>query len=152
MYDAMYDEETIYERLAKELVDQFPRIGGSVMPLVRNTAHGEMGVIRALYMSETKTLTPSELADYVHVSSARVANILRRLEEKGLITRSHSEDDRRRVDVRLTLSGFELADDHRKRRDAAIARYLKKLGEHDASELVRITRRTGDLMEDGEAE
>ncbi len=54
-------------------------------------------------------LTPSQLARHVDLSQATVTGIVDRLEASGLVTRARNVDDRRRVTVRLTEEGTELA-------------------------------------------
>lgn len=51
----------------------------------------------------------SDLARQMYLSAATVVGILDRLEGKGLVTRSRSQDDRRAVDLYLTQQGKELA-------------------------------------------
>jgi DNA-binding MarR family transcriptional regulator len=49
--------------------------------------------------------TPGRLAKAIHLSQATVTGILDRLSARGLISRERSEEDRRRVIVRLTDEG-----------------------------------------------
>lgn len=55
------------------------------------------------------TLRVSDLAREMYLSPATVVGILDRLEAKGLISRTRSQEDRRAVDVALTEQGKELA-------------------------------------------
>lgn len=77
-------------------------------------------------------LTPSQLAQRMIVTPGAVAQRLTRLEEQGLVTRAHSENDRRVVTVSLTESGHELI-------DRALPHHLDNeqriLAEFDQSEL-----------------
>lgn len=50
-------------------------------------------------------LPVSELSKRVHLSPATISGTVERLEKKGLIERSQSAEDRRRVDLRLTSRG-----------------------------------------------
>ena len=77
-----------------------------------------------------------------------MANILRALEEKGLVERAHSSVDRRQVEVTLTDAGQATAERVREERTQAIAGYLRQLGSEDAAHLVRIVRRTTDILEE----
>jgi DNA-binding MarR family transcriptional regulator len=52
--------------------------------------------------------TPGRLAKAIHLSQATVTGILDRLSARGLISRERSEEDRRRVIVRLTEAGTAL--------------------------------------------
>lgn len=90
-----------FRALAQEVLEEFGALGRRMGSRMQNARRGEHGVIHALACSASP-LTPSELATLGHLSSARVANVLRSLEEKGLVTREHSQADRRRVTVSLT--------------------------------------------------
>ena len=92
------------------------------------------------------SLTPSALADRAWVSSARVANICRSLEEKGWIVRKHSSEDRRRVTVTLTEAGEEERARRRAQMDAEAGEFLRQLGARDASEAIRILKRCNEIL------
>lgn len=135
-----------YQQLAQELLHEFAQIGHLLSPPMRNATRGEMAVIHAAYYA-AGALTPSELAAQAHVSTARVANILRSLEEKGLVTRTHSTQDRRRVEVALTEDGHAFADRCREERDRELAEFLAELGADDSAELIRIIAKSRQIME-----
>lgn len=134
-----------YEELAREFLADLTRIGQRITPMVLNSTRGETALLMTLFRTGSP-LSPGELADASHVSSARVANILRSLEDKGLVTRSHSESDRRRVEVTLTEAGRADAEARRSRRQASVAEYFRALGEDDARELVRIIGRSEGIL------
>lgn len=135
-----------YEGLAHELLAGLTAIASVATPVVLNSTRGETALLMTLFRAGTP-LSPGELADESRVSSARVANILRALEEKGLVSRTHSAADRRRVEVALTEAGREDAEARRARRHEAVAAYLRELGEQDARELVRIVGRSAPIFE-----
>lgn len=136
-----------YEELAREFLADLTRIGRRITPMVLNSTRGETALLMTLFRTG-RALSPGELAGESHVSSARVANILKALEDKGLVTRSHSDSDRRRVEVTLTEAGRSDAEARRSRRQAAIAEYLRALGEDDARELIRIIGRSEEILGD----
>jgi len=73
---------------------------------------GEFDVLAALRRSANRSsLTPSELIDALLLTSGAMTNRLDKLAEKGLISRCHSEEDRRSVTVALTDKGRELIDE-----------------------------------------
>ena len=92
-------------------------------------------------------LSPGELANRMGVSDARVANILRSLEERGLVTRAGATKDRRRVVVTITDAGRVAADKIRDEGVEMVAEFLKELGEEDAQDLVRVVNRVVEVME-----
>ena len=73
---------------------------------------GEFDVLATLRRAGAPhTLTPSELFNSMMLSSGAMTNRLDRLEQKGLIHRSHSHEDRRSVLVSLTDKGLQLIND-----------------------------------------
>ena len=72
---------------------------------------GEFDVLASLRRSgKSYRLTPSELIGSMMLTSGAMTNRLDKLEAKGLISREHSKEDRRRVSVQLTKDGLILID------------------------------------------
>lgn len=144
----MEETQPDYGALARELTESFARLGRSISPRLRNTVHGEAVIMRMLDEAEGP-LTPGELAACAHVSSARIANVLRTLEERGWVSRAHSVKDRRRVEVTVTEAGRAAIEERRAERDREAADFLAKLGERDTRELIRITNRMAAIAAEG---
>lgn len=140
------EETSDYRELAQKLMDDIIAIGHAITPVVFNSVRGETAVLMSLYRAGGE-LSPTELGAETQVSSARVANILRTLEEKGLVTRHHLATDRRQVGVSLTEEGRTQATRIRAERVSAVEQYLCVLGLNDAHDLLRIARRTRDMLE-----
>ncbi|MTI62559.1 MarR family transcriptional regulator [Methylophaga sp.] len=73
-----------------------------------NLKPGEFDVLAALKRSDADALTPSALYQSMLLSSGAMTSRLDRLENKGLITRTHCTRDRRSVKVSLTTQGKAL--------------------------------------------
>ena len=136
--------EELYTELARTFADEMVLIEHLLTPRVRNSTRGETAVLERLRRADGP-LAPKDLALGGHVSSARVANVLRSLE--GLGERRPSEADRRGVEVSLTPKGVERADANRAEMRNMLVRYLRELGEQDARELVRIIERSRRIVE-----
>ncbi len=63
------------------------------------------------YLWEEDGLTPTQLAAASGLDASTVTGLLSRLEEKALLLRKHSTDDRRGVNVYLTEAGAALEPD-----------------------------------------
>lgn len=73
---------------------------------------GEFDVLATLRRAANKScLTPSELISALLLTSGAMTNRLDKLTEKKLISRAHSEQDRRCVTVALTEQGRTLIDE-----------------------------------------
>jgi DNA-binding MarR family transcriptional regulator len=83
-----------------------------------------------------------ELAARERVSPPAMTKHVDRLERDGLVERTQSEDDRRRVGIRLTDEGQRLLRRVRSRRTAWLA---QRLAELDAAELAAIEAAVGPL-------
>lgn len=142
----MEDSPDDLTELAHELLKEFGGLGHRMRPSMRNASRGEMGILHEL-MCAQQGLTPTELAERSHLTSARVANVLRSLEEKGFIVREHSSVDRRRVTVRPTEAGRAHMERGRAEFESQASAFLAQLGEKDAQEALRILRRINQTID-----
>lgn len=69
--------------------------------------HGQGRVLGILL--ENSGISRSELGEKVHMSRAAMAELLGKMEKKGLIVRSRSQKDKRHVDIELTPKGRKAA-------------------------------------------
>ena len=81
------------------------------------------------------------LKDQLGVGAGRMADILRRLEEKELIVRSEDTEDSRRVVIHITELGRERAVSMNQRVLAWYGRLHEYLGEEDSRELIRLLKK-----------
>ena len=72
---------------------------------------------------------------------ARVSALLRHLEEKKLIKKEHSDKDERRVSVLLTDEGRRFISEKIEAAEEKLSEILKKMGEKDAAEYVRLRKK-----------
>lgn len=75
--------------------------------LIQKTGLSGPQVVLLQIMGQGGTVTAGELARRASLSQATVTTILDRLEERGLVQRQRSADDKRRVHVALTEKGNE---------------------------------------------
>lgn len=86
-------------------------------------------------------LAPSELVASLLVTSGTMTNRLDRLQERGLIERLANPDDRRGMDVQLTVKGLELVDELVPGHIENERRMLEPLTKRERGELDRIARK-----------
>lgn len=72
---------------------------------------GRWWVLILLMREETKTSTPSILADKAGVTRATMTGLIDGLEQSGLVARIFTKDDRRSVRINLTSAGQAKLDD-----------------------------------------
>ena len=106
---------------------------------ILDSIRGEYGVLNCLYGAEDGT-PAGELCQRLHVVPGRMADILKQLEKKQLITRSRDDNDRRIVISRITDKGRQLIDKRRSEIHDEYKGMFDKLGEKDTRELIRLLR------------
>lgn len=75
--------------------------------LIQKTGLSGPQLVLLQIMGQGNTITAGELARRASLSQATVTTILDRLEDRGLVQRQRSTDDKRRVQVALTDKGNE---------------------------------------------
>ncbi len=108
--------------------------------IVTASASGEEGLLYYLAYKRDGVYS-GVLKDQLGVGSGRMADILRRLEEKELIVRSEDTEDSRRVVVHITELGRERAVSMNQRVLAWYGRLHEYLGEEDSRELIRLLKK-----------
>ncbi len=94
-------------------------------------------------------LTPSQMADSLAVDQSSVSGLLRRLEEKGLVSRVRDAEDLRSVKIHLTAQGRTAA---ARAPQAAQGRLLHGLNRMSASRVRALRRSVETLVTAMEAE
>ena len=135
-----------YSISAAELFEKMQLLHkASVQKRIDGAIHGEAFVLNYIARRECEVL-PGEIADGMGVSSARIAQTLKSIEDKGLITRRIDKGDRRRILVELTPEGRKSAAEHKLKIMELTEKMLGLLRENDAKEYVRITGKLADIL------
>ena len=92
-------------------------------------------------------LTATAISREIHASPSTVVGILDRLEDKGLVRRERSREDRRIVFVTATEAGIALAKDTPSPLQKKLADALKALPELEQATITLSLERIVDLME-----
>jgi DNA-binding MarR family transcriptional regulator len=88
-------------------------------------------------VSQTDGVHVGEIAARVHMSIPSASRLIRRLEDRGLVSTARDEGDRRRTIVRPTTAGHELWQTVVRERRRLIADVLKELPERTPAMLLR---------------
>ena len=113
---------------------------------IADMSKGELFALSFINKRGTMVL-PSEISTAMNVSTARIAVLLSQLEGRGLIVRTADTADRRRVNVSITLAGVQRLEERREEIFNRMLHLVKQLGEEDAQDYLRITRRIIALSE-----
>jgi DNA-binding MarR family transcriptional regulator len=87
---------------------------------------------RALFMlAARKELTVNQLAKLLNVGKATASILVQQLVERGLVTRTEQETDRRHTLLRLSPKGAEIGASRREQRTAQWQRWLSQLSDEE---------------------
>jgi len=130
-----------YHTLAAELFNYMAKCSKASFEEPRNFSRGEIGIL--IYLHSTKNgVTSGTLSECLSVSTGRIASALKSLEKKEFIERHYNDpDDKRKVLVYITEAGRNFVIEGRQKGIKKTEDILRKLGEDDAKEFVRIVKR-----------
>lgn len=100
------------------------------------------------YLEEKKTCTPSDIAQWHGITLGAVTGFVNRLHKLGLITRTHSEEDRRVVLIQLTPLGIEALNAFEKERESRFRDMSAKLDARLAAEFKDVLERLNTVLDD----
>ncbi|MFD2443844.1 MarR family winged helix-turn-helix transcriptional regulator [Bacillus sp. CGMCC 1.16607] len=139
-----------YKALANELFQNMIQTRKmSIHKKVDELSHGERKILGYLTFKKNEAIS-GELSEHLHLSTPRVAAALNTLSKKGFIKRNRDERDKRMVIVTITESGRSFALEEHEKAMVMIEQTLKKLGEHDAQEFVRIMKRIKEIKNESD--
>lgn len=133
--------ESLYHDLATELVSlniQLFRLPAKQH--LSQLTKGERFVLFYLLTHRFKA-HPRDLSQNMLVSTARIAALLGRMEEKQLVARSQDPKDNRQVIVTLLPRGESAIREIYVSATQSVARMLEALGPEDAAEYLRLQRK-----------
>lgn len=130
-----------YSKLAGELLGILSDIPRANAPLELPQSVKGQGFVLAYLAANSCRAYPKVLSDSMMVSTARIAAILRNLEENGLVKREPDPYDRRQIIVTLTDEGARLAKKYQDDALDKLTRMLEYLGPEDAQNYVRIRKK-----------
>jgi DNA-binding MarR family transcriptional regulator len=136
-----------YTELAEEFLQQmrsFRRF--NPQQKINESMHGEAFVLHHITRN-SEQIIPSEISSAMGISGARIAAALNSLEKKGYIIRQIDPIDRRRILVTPTDKGREQEEANRRKLVETIEKMLRMLGENDAKEYIRISRKIAELAQ-----
>lgn len=124
---------------AKQQLARIPNFRRFIKP-----EDGENFVLGYLDDSQ-RPVSPKEICDALHVSSARVAAIINRLESKDMVRRTPNSDDGRYIFVELLSKGRLQRQKNIEKFYECAACFLEVLGPEDAAEYVRLQKKIADI-------
>ena len=126
------------DNLVQRLIKSLYKIGhGGSSKKLNNTVRGE-NMALALISKNKGSPYPKDIEENMGISSARVAKIIKGLEEKKLVIRKPDSKDKRKTLVILTDLGKEFENLRKEKINFTLSTMLELLGEEDGADFVRI--------------
>lgn len=97
-------------------------------------------------------VTVSYLSHETHNSMPAVSQILRSMEEKGIVERVPAKADRRKVYVRLTDHGHKTVEEAGRTFYHFLDRVADRMGHDDVEELIRLLHKVGAILSEAKEE
>lgn len=139
-----------YRALADEMVSSMMKSPKKpFQKKVDDLSHGERRILGFLHFFQNG-VPSGELSEKLFLSTPRVASALNSLSKKGFIERNREEDDKRIVIVTITEAGKSFVMEEKDEAISMLENTLKKLGEQDAKEFVRIIKRITEITTEDE--
>lgn len=136
-----------YMELAKELLDiRIKLVQVPFVQVLSKMERGEYFVLNYLVTHEGP-LHPKDLSIAMAVSTARIATLLNKLEEKNQVRRYVDPDDKRQLIVTLTDEGRQRILQYRAEILPDIRDFLEELGVEDAQAYIRIEKKLWQLRQ-----
>lgn len=104
----------------------------------------QLGALREL--EKSPLATPGHLAEKLHVSPQTIAGILKRLEQRGLITRARDENDRRSFSLQLSEEGKRLSSEAPSLLRDQFRNELGRLQPWEATQILATLQRVATMM------
>ena len=130
------DRETLIAELVDEMTSWSPR---ERMNVFRSWLKGSLSLIHLHVLTVLEADGPlpmSHLAETLDVSVASTTGIVGRMEERGLVERSHGETDRRVVLVRPTEAGIAIFRDMTEHRRKSLTHLFTRLTDEELMALL----------------
>lgn len=101
------------------------------------------------YLSEAEgEVIAGDLARELNVSTARIAALLRKMENDGLIRRRRADTDARQTVVEITQAGTEYSHMMKEQILEKAELLLEKVGKDDLNEFIRISKKIKQALEE----
>ncbi|GEM_PF-2818566 len=97
-----------------------------------------IGAIMHLQMESEEPVTVSRLSQKLRVATPTVTKLLSAMEEKGIVERTVSRRDRRKIIVSFTEAGLEMGKKAQEHFMQDLSNLVALLGEEDTRSLIRI--------------
>ncbi len=135
-----------------DYVDRFRSLlpSGAWQGLARDLAKND--VLALLHLHRARSSRMSDLAAYLEAPLNTATGVVARLQQRGLVKRQHSPDDKRIVLISLTEKGGRLIAQGIKDSVSLIGRLFEELSPEEVEVVLRVINRIPNLLAEQSAE
>ena len=137
------NEDTLAQELSQLLVDK-TREMLRLSELLSSS--GENGVMLWLNQQRGRVYAV-DISAHLGLTQGRVANIVKKLEQRGYIARAHNSEDQRLRVITLTEAGQTQAEALWREMNQKHLALIRTLGEEDGENMVALFKRIADKLE-----
>lgn len=123
--------------------------------LVTSMTYNEAHVLGLLAHHQDRPMTATDLIARTHLLKSQMNRLLTSLEARGHITRERAQEDRRRIEIRLTPQGEAAYREEHRGVDIILGRLLDQIGEeralHIAGEINTVIAVLDDILPSAQA-
>ena len=139
-----------FTQMSEELCQLHIRYAGAMNQMLDGiSARGEDGVVLWLYQRGQETFS-TDVIQHFHLSPGRVANILKKMEQKKLVERRKDAEDQRKARILLTEEGRAYADQSYAEMVEEHRAILEALGGEEAEQLLRLIKHILTMVDSGQ--
>lgn len=106
-----------------------------------------VGFILGYLERSDSEVVPGDFSKMLNVSTARVAALLKKLEQGGLITRRSSSKDARRTVVEITPAGVAFVDEMKERALVKVQSLLEQVSKEELDTFVQISHKIRKVLD-----
>lgn len=104
-----------------------PRQGSSWPQRTSTGNDGMLGVLIYLYRTN-ETATAGTISKVMHITTGRVSVLIRKMVEKGLITRETGKEDARVTEISITDKGRQIVEELQQQRNDQMGQLIDTIG------------------------
>lgn len=142
------------DKLNEKLLDAWVRVSLTVNSerVVSDMSYNESVICNILYRNQRlgnkKKITATDLCNYTKMLKSQMNRTLNGLEEKNIITRERSVEDKRQVYVSFNMDKADIYIKQHKRILKLVDSFIEKFGKEKAAEIIEIFNGISDMAEE----
>lgn len=126
----------------EELLESWLQLTGSINNerIVSKMPYNEVLICRILYRNRSRKITATDLCEITKMQKSQMNRTLTSMEDKNIITRNRSEDDKRKIFVSLNDSQIEIYEKEHQRILRIVDKLIDRVGQENAQKALELFR------------